>query len=237
MPSTAYEVIQLNGAFLLQSQVMVNSTLIVVLFMSTLLALYMTGSYARSKAKSSMFWSIGLWLFVMGIVEEIVFANGIYFSFLIKSYLFIVALLVEVLAMGSLQLLGSKSARNAYYAFSLAASIFLLYSLVVSSIGNIITTYVVFGPLPLMVTIASVIVTFPAAILLVMTAAITYRKTSSSKMISIIAGVIIVSIAGTLYIVSFPAFLYISEFIGILLLWFGFYTFRKPVAMSKPTGV
>ncbi len=46
--------------------------------------------------------------------------------------------------------------------------------------------------------------------------------TASKKMLSIIAGVIIVSIAGSLYIVHFPAFLYYSEFIGISLLWFGF---------------
>lgn len=227
----------MNGEFLLQSQVMVGATLIIVLFLSTLLALYMTDNFVRNSARSALFWSMGLWLFVVGIIEEIIFASGIYSSLLIKSYLFIVAVLVELLAVGSLQLMHSKLLKNVYYAYSVATSAFLVYALVASSIGNIITTHVVFGPLPVIVTIASVFVTFPAAILLVLTAALTYRKTSSSKMLSIIAGVIIVSVAGTLYIVSFPAFLYISEFIGVLLLWFGFYTFRKPAATGKPAGV
>ena len=63
-----------------------------------------------------------------------------------------------------------------------------------------------------------------------MIAAISYKRTRSKKMLSIIAGVIVVSIAGTLYIASFPEFLYFSEFIGILLLWAGFFdagTFKR----------
>lgn len=227
----------MSGEFLLQSQVMVGATLLIVLFLSVLLSLYMTANHIRNSSRSALFWSIGLWLFVVGIIEEIVFASGFYSPVLIKSYLFIVAVLVAFLAMGSLQLLPSRFMKNAYYTYSAATSGFLVYALIVSSIGNIITTNVVFGPLPIIVTIASVFVTFPAAIILVVTAAITYRKTSSAKMLSIIAGVIIVSVAGTLYIVSFPAFLYISEFIGVLLLWLGFYTFRKPSASGKPAGV
>ncbi len=64
--------------------------------------------------------------------------------------------------------------------------------------------------------------TFPAAILLILIAAISYKKKRNYKMLSIIIGVIIVAMAGTLYIVEIPVFLYYSEFIGILLLWYGF---------------
>jgi hypothetical protein len=68
-------------------------------------------------------------------------------------------------------------------------------------------------------------VTFPAAIILILIAALSYRKTRNPKLISIIIGVVVVSVAGTLYIVQFPAFLYYAEFIGILLLWIGFVDF------------
>lgn len=211
--------------------------ILAVLVLSGILAYFMTANYVRDRSRSTLFWSFGLWLFVAGIVEEAFFASGVYSPLLIRSYLFIVAVLVEFLAIGSMQLIPSRISRNSYYIFSAIASAILLYALLASSIGNIITTYVVFGALPLIVTMSSVIVTFPAAIILVVTAAIAYRKTSSLKMLSIIAGVFVVSAAGTLYIVSFPAFLYISEFIGILLLWLGFYTFRKPLASAKPAGV
>ena len=46
-------------------------------------------------------------------------------------------------------------------------------------------------------------------------------------MLSIIAGVVVVSIAGGLYIAAVPVFLYYSEFVGIILLWFGFFSFKK----------
>ncbi|MEM3426614.1 MAG: hypothetical protein QXI42_12560 [Thermoproteota archaeon] len=67
--------------------------------------------------------------------------------------------------------------------------------------------------------------TFPAAAVIIIFAALSYRQRHSLKMLSIIAGIIIVSIAGTLYIASFPEFLYYSEFICILFLWLGFFNF------------
>ncbi len=85
----------------------------------------------------------------------------------------------------------------------------------------------VFGPLPLSVVITSSIVTFPAAAILIIVAGISYYRGHDKKMLSIILGTIIVSIAGTLYIVQFPAFLYYAEFIGIVLLWLGFFDFRR----------
>ena len=77
---------------------------------------------------------------------------------------------------------------------------------------------------PLLVTVFSTLITIPASIVLLAVAILGYLKTKNKKMLSIIAGVVFVVIAGTLYIVSFPALLYISEFVGILLLWYGFYS-------------
>ena len=207
-----------------QATTIFSTSLIMVL--SAILAYFMTTNYLTKRSLSMAFWSIGLWLFTVGVLEEIVFAAGIYSSILIKVYLAIVAILVQFLAMGSLELGGSKRIRTAYYVYSLAVFVFLVVSLAVSSIGNIISSYVVFGPLPFLVILSSSLITFPAAIILLITAAMTYRKTRSNKMLSIIAGVIIVSVAGTLYIAKFPAFLYLAEFIGILLLWMGFFDWK-----------
>jgi hypothetical protein len=96
-----------------------------------------------------------------------------------------------------------------------------------TNVGNVIENYVVYGTLPLSVVVSSSLITFPAAVVLIATAALTYRKSKNYKMLSIIAGVVTVSIAGSLYIVQFPAFLYYSEFAGILFLWLGFFSFPK----------
>lgn len=211
----------------LDTQVITQLSTAVILVLSVVLSIFLTSSYANKKSLNYLSWSIGLWLFTVGVLEEFLFATGFYSSFLIKAYLAIVALLVQFLALGSLQLAGFRKILNFYYIFSLASTVFILYSLYVSSIGNIITSFVVFGPLPLLVIISSSLITFPAAVILIAVAAISYRKTRSNKMLSIIAGVIIVSIAGTLYIAKFPAFLYFAEFIGILLLWAGFFSPRR----------
>ncbi|MCL5100494.1 MAG: hypothetical protein M1122_00880, partial [Candidatus Marsarchaeota archaeon] len=168
------------------------------------------------------FIATAIWIFALGVFIEIVFAYGIYSQDLIRSYLFLVAVLVELLALGSMQLAKNRNAKKVYNVFVILSTMLLAYSLMISNIGNIITDYVVFGLLPISVVITSSIITFPAAIILIAVAMKSYLVKRSSKLLSIIAGVIIVSIAGTLYIVQYPAFLYIAEFVGILALWYGF---------------
>lgn len=221
--------------FSLDSQPVAVVSTFVIMVLSAILAYFMTTKYLAGKSWSTAFWSVGLWLFTFGVLEEVLFASGIYDSILIKSYLAIVAILVQFLAMGSLSLGSSRKLQYSYWAYSFAALVFLIYSLAISDIGNIISSYVVYGALPLLVIVGSSLITFPAAIILLVTAVITFRKTRSRKMLSIIVGVIIVSVAGTLYIAKFPAFLYFAEFVGILLLWAGFFEWnpRKSAAGSE----
>ena len=148
-------------------------------------------------------------------------ANNIYNRFIIDLYLFLVAVLVQFLALGSFALFGNKKFLN-YYIYSILATIFLIATLVLYPVGDIIRSHIVFGVLPLGITLSSSAVTFPAAVFIIIIAAISYRKFHSNKLLSIIAGVLVVSVAGTLFIVKIPVFLYYTEFIGILLLWLGF---------------
>ncbi len=205
---------------IVQETVEISTSVIFVL--SAILSIFLTANYYRSRKSPFIFWSAGMWAFSAGVLLEIVFSAGIFSQGLIKVYLFLVAELVLLLSLGSMMLLHSKYG-PIYYIYSAVMSIYLILSLYLYRIENIISNYVVFGPLPLQVVISSSLITFPAAVVLVLIAILTYRKTREKKMISIIAGVIIVSIAGTLYIASFPAFLYFAEFIGILLLWAGFF--------------
>lgn len=200
---------------------------IIILILSIGLSIIISINLFRKRARSLLFWSVGLWVFSISVAIEVIFAFGIFSEILIKAYLFLVAILVEFLALGSVSLLNKKRIAESYLIFNIAADIFLLFSLAAESVADIITHGVVFGPLPILVTIASSIVTFPAAVLLVVISAVSYRKTRNNKLLSIIVGVIVVSIAGTLYIVAFPAFLYYAELAGIALLWLGFVDFKS----------
>ncbi len=193
---------------------------------SSVLASLLTKNYVRSKNKSFLYWSAGMWLFAFAVLLEVVFSFSIYMLILIQIYLFVVAVLVQMLSIGSINLLKKGRFIVSYVVYSLVVDIFLLGSLAYSPVGNILLGGVVFGALPLPVTLASSAVTFPAAAILIVTAAFSYRRRKSYKMIFIIAGTVVVSIAGTLYIAAFPAFLYYAEFIGILLLWMGFVDFK-----------
>ncbi len=204
---------------------MVEFSTLLILVLAVILAVFLTQNYLQTKMKSYLFWSVGLWLFALGVFDEVLFSAGYYSEFLIRSYLGIVALLVEFLALGSLQLVKGDRIKKGYYLFSIASGVALAYFLATETVGNVLDNYVVFGNLPIGIVTVSSLITFPAAAVLIATAALTYRKTKNRRMLSIIAGVVVVSIAGSLYIAQFPSLLYYSEFIGVLLLWLGFFDF------------
>ena len=207
---------------ILTTQLSVEVTTVVTFVLTLALAAVMTQRYLSKKARSLMFWCAAVWIFAVAVFLEILFAYGLNSEPLISAYLLLVAILVELLALGSMELIKSKRARELYGAFAVLSTILLIYSLSASRMGNMLTDYIVYGNLPLSVAITSSLITFPAAAIIVAIAAKSYLVRRSNKLLSIIAGVVIVSVAGTLYIVQFPALLYISEFIGILALWYGF---------------
>ncbi len=193
---------------------------------SSLLSVLLTINFLRKSLTSYIFWSTGMWLFALASFLEILFSVGIYTISLIDAYLFSVAVLVQFLSMGSLALTKKETIFKTYAGYSIAADALLAVALAVYPVGYILTNGVVFGLLPLFITIVSSIITFPAAVILIVVGALSYRKRRDTKMLSIIAGTIVVSIAGTLYIAKYPAFLYYAEFLGIVLLWTGFVDFR-----------
>ena len=208
-------------------QITVAISTIVILVLTLLLTFFITRDYAVKRTRALLFWSLGLWLFVAGVGLETAFALGVYNGWLANLYIVVVTLLVQFLALGSMQLISSTKLKKAYYGFCIATTAILFYSVIAFPAAYILSSAgVAIKSTSLAATIASLLTTFPAAAILVAVAALTYIKTRSPKMLSIIAGVIVVSVAGTLYIVSFPALLYYSEFFGILLLWLGFFDMR-----------
>ncbi len=209
-------------AGILTSQLSAILTSTITLLLSVGLSITITRRYIIKRHASLAFWASGLWLFSIGVLMELIFAFGAYSGVMMKTYLLIVAVLVELLALGSLQLAKPRPIKLAYYVFILASTVFLIYSVLESSMTNMIVDYVVAGQPPVLVTIASTIVTVPAAIVLVASAYVSYRAKKDVRMLSIIAGVVVVSVSGALYIVQYPSFLYIAEVVGVGLLWYGF---------------
>jgi hypothetical protein len=207
----------------LTSELFVEISTVVILLLSIGLSAVITQKFLAKRSKSLLYWGSGLWVFAVSVLIEVVFAFNVYSGFLAGAYLFLVAAIVELLALGSMFLVKNEKLRLSYIVFMVVTSVVFIYFLLTEQIPNLLTSFVVFNPnLPLGVLIMSSVITFPAAIILIVVAALSYMKKKSNKLLSIIAGVIVVSVAGTLYIVGFPAFLYYSEFIGILLLWYGF---------------
>ncbi len=151
------------------------------------------------------------------------FAFGIYSYLLAFIYLLTVSLVVGFLALGSIFLLNNKVLKSLFIVYFIFTTIFLIYTLITSQIGNIIVNYVVAGSIPLPIIISSSLMTFVSSIIIIVIAALSYKRKKDKRMLSIIAGILVVSFAGTMYIASFPSLLYYSEFIGILLLWLGFW--------------
>ncbi len=208
-------------------------TTVFVSVASLILALFMTRNFTSTHGKSQLFWSIGLWLFFIDALLEILFAIGAADQVLFDIYLFTVAILVQSLSIGSILLLKKPIYNRIYSIFSVVADVLLAITLVIFPTGNILVGGIVAGVLPLAVIIMSSIISFPAAIILIATAIISFRKTSNKKMISIIIGTIIVSVAGSLYIVSFPETLYYAELLGIIFLWSGFFNFNSIIRKKE----
>ncbi|MEM0140057.1 MAG: hypothetical protein QXZ44_05550 [Ferroplasma sp.] len=208
--------------FSLVSRSFVTFSTIVIFLLSAVLTFFIIRKYVSKKKLNLFYWSMGLVVFSIAVILEILMANNIYSRALIDIYLFLVAILVQFLAIGSFALFGNKKYLNYYYIYSIIATILLIAMLIIEPVGNIIKTHIVYGALPLGIVLTSSAVTFPAAVFIIIIAGLSYKKIHSMKLLSIIAGVLVVSMAGTLYIVQIPVFLYYAEFIGILLLWIGF---------------
>ncbi len=196
---------------------------VIIIFVLTIgLTVVMLKKYLKTQYLSLFYWSLGIIVFTFAVLLEIIMAANIFSRFLIDFYLFLVAILVNFLALGSFALFGNRKFLFYYNIYSIISIIFFIITLIIYPVGHIIIHHIVFGPLPLMIVISSSAITFPAAVLIIIIAAISYRKSKNAKLLSIIAGVLVVSTAGTLYIAAIPVFLYYAEFIGIVLLWVGF---------------
>ncbi len=206
------------------SQIETELSTALFFILSFSLAYMLTTKYTQTKQGRFLFWALGMWAFFIGDVLEFVFATGIYSVFLADIYLFAIAILPGLLAIGSMQYVKSGLVRRGYYIFNMLAAVLLLYYLATENVGNMMVSYVVAGMPPMDVINASTIITVPATIVIVVAALLSYRRKKDIWLLSIVVGILGFAIAGSLYALNVaPLLLYYAEFVGLIFLWAGFY--------------
>jgi hypothetical protein len=184
-----------------------------------------------------LYWGLGLFLFFVTLIEEALLDFGVWSQPLIQSYLVLVAVLVGILSMGSAEISLSTRWRWPYYGYLGVTSVALAVVGFTTTISTgIMSDGVVSGVPPASIILISSLITFPAAVLLIVSALYGVVKYHRLHLLYIAIGTAVISAAGTLYLVSFPATLYYAEFIGILLLFFGFVRIPRltPGAAEQP---
>lgn len=195
----------------------------VLAMVALLLALAEFRRYQSQRIRPHLYWALGLVLVTATLLEEAVFAVGVWNSAIVQSYLFIVALLVGVLSLGSAEANLTGRWRTAYFGYigAMAAAV-ALFCAIEPPAPDILSGGILVGNPPLGVVVTSTLLTVPASILMAGTSLLAAKRLRRWRLASIAAGIIVISIAGALYIVSVPETLYYAEFAGVVLLFFGF---------------
>jgi hypothetical protein len=195
----------------------------VLAMVAFLLAVAEFRRYQNQRIRAHLFWALGLVLVTLTLLEEAVFAVGVWNSPLVQSYLFIVALLVGILSLGSAEANLTGRWRNTYFGYvGVMAAAVAFYCAVEPAGPDILSGGILVGNPPLGVVVTSTLLTVPASILMAATSILAAKRFHRWRLASIAAGIIVISIAGALYIVSIPETLYYAEFAGVVLLFFGF---------------
>jgi hypothetical protein len=205
------------------------ASLIVLAALAALLTGIVTGRWRRNRRDAELYWSVGLALVTVTLGQEAAVYAGVVSSFMLQSYFFLVALLVGVLSLGSASLALSAPLRSAYAAYILAmCGVTAVVAFAFPVDGSVVTQGVITGSPGLALTVASSLVTFPAAVLMAVTSLYGAFRGKRWNLLYIGIGIIVISAAGSLYIASFPAALYYAEFVGVVLLFLGFVQLSSP---------
>ena len=200
------------------------------LFVLSLAALLLSGLVLRRwkgpGSRAYLYWGVGLLLVFVTTLQEALIYAGAWSQLLLQSYFILVAVLVGILSLGSAELALSGRFRPAWFAYIGAASVAmvvvgLLYP--VGSAESLLVDGVVTGNPPAATLVVSSLLTIPGALMLAGASLYGVVKDRRWNLLYIVAGVIVISIAGGLYaFLAFPVTLYYTEFVGFVLLFLGF---------------
>jgi hypothetical protein len=179
-------------------------------------------------------WSLGLGLYAVaaltqGLAEAYGWSDGIY-----KMYYLVAAPLVAVLGVGSVFLL---SRRGGYAFAAYTAILFAAFAWVIATASVIESAFA--EPIPggdgfsASVRLWSPLFTVPGSLALIGIAAYSYWKTRLAFNLWIGVGALVVAAGGALTRFDMPWALYLSELIGIALMFWGFLASQEPSRVPR----
>jgi hypothetical protein len=219
----------------------VAASIVALSAVALVLALLVFRRYRAERRVCHLYWGAGLLLVVVVLAEEAALYVGVWNQPLIQTYLIVAALLVGVLSLGSAMLALAGRWRTAYFGYiGVTSAALVLVGLLTPVPTSIMSAGVVSGLPPTSIDVLSSLITFPAAVLLIVSSLYAAIKQPRPSFLYITAGAVVFSAAGTLYIVSFPVTLYYSDFLGVLLLFLGFVQIPRlsapPAAQPQATS-
>jgi len=206
-----------------------------VLLCVLLTALCARGLYRflTENARQELPWAGGLGLAAGAMVIEVVVFFGVVTTPLMDAYVFLSAAIVGILSLGATHVFQRPRIERAYTGYVLATcALVAVFSFSTPLPGGMVTNGVITGNPSLLLLVLSSLVTFPATLVLLASAVVAVRRSHRWQTLLMIAGALILGAGGTLYIASFPAALYYTEFVGILLLFFGLISLPHPSRAS-----
>ena len=186
--------------------------------------------FRRSGVRVQLWWALGLALAAAAMAVETIVYAGVVSEGLLAVYVFLSAALVGVLSLGAVRVFRRPRIEPVYAVYILATSVLLAIACAVTPLpGSMVTNGIITGDPPLLLIAISTLITGPATIVLLASAASSLRRARDWRTLLMIAGALVLGAGGTLYIASFPVALYYAEFLGIVLLFAGLVSL-KPAA-------
>ncbi|MEM3851378.1 MAG: hypothetical protein QXP70_00035 [Methanomassiliicoccales archaeon] len=199
----------------------VSASLILLSALTLYLSVYLLSRWRRRRA--NVWWGVALFIGFLSILDETLLYAGFWGEHLIQSFIFLSALLVGLLSLGSISSAGSYWFRAGWLSYVAIISIALAFFSFTQHISrSILSSGVVIGNPPFYDVLFSSLLTVPGACAIALFSLVEARRNHKPSLYLIFAGVVVISFAGFLFVLrEFPVTLYYSEFAGLLLIFFG----------------
>jgi hypothetical protein len=194
----------------------------------------------RTRKLAQAMWGGGLALGAAAMAVELLAYVGVVTEGLLQTYVFLSAGIVGVLSLGAVGSLRRPRFERGYAAFqTVALAATAAASLTTRLPLSMVEGGIIVGDPPLSLLVLSSVVTVPATVVLLLTAAASLRRAFRWSHLTMVAGACVLGAGGALYIASFPVMLYYAEFVGIVMLFVGLVNLSRlpiaaPAAGSRP---
>jgi len=194
---------------------------------SAVFAAHVFKQYLDRRKTYQLVWSIGLLMFALAAMSEFLSEVLGWSAGLYRFYYALAPSLVAVLGLGSLFLLPDKRLGKVFASYTAALFAVFLYFIIVTEVNAAaFGTYAIVGgngwPEGSMPRRFSPLFTIPGSILLIGIAAYSYWKGRAWFNVFIGVGALVVAAGGSLARFNVPEALYLSELLGVALMYVGF---------------